>query len=249
MKNIVLIAGLFFVHQIFITSFAEAQEPPVKGKNQKKVVAKASASVAQKSSAKPVVPAKTLAPPPSAQSAAAAMPVAKPEPVVILPPMGDYKYELNMAPLALLDFLKYDSSSESDLERQQFGYGVSAVSFIRNSNDLDDTFPSRAGYSFGATAVWDHRDYYYATHAYYEKFERYQDQGTLVQEREGFRVNAVMGLKEVIKRRFALKFGWGLEAQTYRVREFHETNRFVQSNYQTNILNPFFLECKLAMYF
>lgn len=243
MKNIVLITGLFFMCHIFTGSFAEAKMAEPKLKFRKKAVAK------------PVVPAKTLASPPSAQSAAAATPVVTPEPVVILPPMGDYKYELNIAPLALLanwytiDFLKYDSSSESDLERQQFGYGITAVSFIRNSNDLDDTFPSRAGYGFGATAVWDHRDYYYATHAYYEKFERYQDKGTLVQEREGFRVNAVMGLKEVIKRRFALKFGWGLEAQTYRVREFHETNRFVQSNYQTNILNPFFLECKLAMYF
>jgi hypothetical protein len=247
MKKIFLFVGIFFAQQILFTSWAQAQTTKAKSKkvsSQKPVTP-----------AKPAAPAKTLPAPPSAQAAAAAMPATKPEPVVILPPMGDYKYEINFAPLALfanwyaIDFLKYDPSAVGDSQRQQFGYGITGISFIRNNNDFDDTFPSRSGYAVGLTGVWDFRDYYYSTHGYYEKFERYQDKGTLVQEREGFRVTAVIGLKEVIKRRYALKFGAGFEVETYKVREFHETNRFVQTNYQTNILNPFFLECKLAMYF
>lgn len=167
-------------------------------------------------------------------------------------PMTEYKYELNIAPLAILanwytiDLLKYDPLTS---EGSQFAYGVTAISFVRNNNNADDTFPSRSGYGAGLTALWDHQDYYYATHAYYEKFDRYRDEGSMVQEREGFRANAVVGIKEVFKRRFALKFGWGVEIQTYKVREFPEVNRFVQTNYYTNILNPLFLEMKLACYF
>lgn len=256
MKKIVLLVSVLLI-QFLTGNFAEAQTKKAKAKKvsaKTKVSAQKAVSPSKPAAAKPTTPPKTLQAPPSAQAAAAAMPPVKEEPVVVLPPMGDYKYEANFAPLALfaswytIDFLKYEPSVEGDLERKQFGYGLSAISFIRNNNDFDGTFPSRAGYGFGLTAVWDYRDYYYATHGYYEKFERYQDEGTLVQEREGFRVNAVIGLKEVFKRRYAFKFGAGVEAQTYKVREFHETNRFVQTNYQTHILNPF-LECKLAMYF
>jgi hypothetical protein len=242
MKKIFLLVGIFCVFQILTGHFAEAQTKKAKSKKAAVVV-------------KTAPTAKTLPAPPSAQAAAATMPKPKEEPVVILPPMGDYKYEVNFAPLALIanwyaiDVLKYEPSVESGAQSQQFGYGITAVSFVRNNNDFDDTFPSRSGYGAGLVATWDFRDYYYSTHGYYEKFERYQDKGTLVQEREGFRVTGVVGLKEVIKRRYALKFGAGIEVETYKVREFHETNRFVQTNYQTNILNPLFLECKLAMYF
>ncbi len=246
MKKYFLIFGFLYV--LLMISGHAAQAQTVKSKS-KKTPAKAVVTV------KPKVTTKTLQPPPSAQMAAASMPKPKEEPEVVLPPMGDYKYEINFAPLAIfanwyaIDILKYEPSVEVDSQHRQFGYGLTAISFVRNNNDFDDTFPSRAGYGFGVTATWDYRDYYYSTHGYYEKFERYQDNGTLVQEREGFRVTGVVGLKEVIKRRYALKFGAGIELETYKVREFNETNRFVQTNYQTNILNPFFLECKLAMYF
>lgn len=223
MKKRALLIAVFCFYQMANISLAQAE--PTKLKSKKTVIKSQAPSSAQE----------TLA--------------------VVLPAMEDYKYEINLAPLALfanwytIDFLKYEPAIVGDSRRQQFGYGITAISFIRNNNDFDGTFPSRSGYGAGLTAVWDFRDYYYSTHAYYEKFERYQDQGTLVQEREGFRITAVVGLKEVFKRRYALKFGVGIEAETYKVREFHETNRFVQTNYQTNILNPFFLECKLAMYF
>lgn len=259
MKKSVVILGIFIFSWIVLSQQSQAQtttqsqnpsNPKPRFNNKPKYVKGPVSPGAVPAVKKP----KTLAPPPSAQEVAKSLTVKEEAPAVILPPMGDYKYEINIAPLAILanwytlDFLKYDPSTEGDPERTQFGYGISAISFIRNNNNLDGTFPNRGGYGAGATAVWDHREFYYATHAYYEKFERYQDEGTLVQEREGFRANVVMGLKEVIKRRFALKFGGGIEVQTYKVREFHETNRFVQTNYQTNILNPF-LECKLAMYF
>lgn len=265
MKRIFLLVGILYLSQVFMLSSAGAQnqkaqtQKALSEKNKNKKTSQSSSAakavVVKPVPAKPAAPPKTLPPPPSVQDAAASMPKPVEEPVVILPTMGDYKYEVNIAPLAIIanwyaiDLLKYEPSAEGDPQRQQFGYGVSVISFIRNNNDFDDTFPSRSGYSFGGTAVWDFRDYYYSAHGYYEKFERYQDKGTLVQEREGFRVTGVVGVKEVIKRRYALKFGAGIELETYKVREFHETNRFVQTNYQTNILNPFFLECKLAMYF
>ncbi len=164
----------------------------------------------------------------------------------------NYKYEINTAPAALianwysLDFIKYETISNSDEFNNKFGYGFALVSYLRNNNGFDNTFPSRHGYAGGLVAISDSKDSYYGAHIFYEKYDRYTDIGSLIQEREGFRANLVVGGKEYFKRNFALKFGWGVEIQTYKVREYDEKNKFIQNNYTTVLLNPFYFELKLA---
>lgn len=164
----------------------------------------------------------------------------------------NYQYEVNTAPAALIanwysvDLIKYTHQSETTDPYAKFGIGLAIISYIRNNNDFDNTFPSRQGYAGGLTAIWDYKESYYATHAFYEKYERYTDGGSLKQDREGFRVNVVVGGKEYFKRNYALKFGWGLEIQSYQVKEFDEKFPSRYNNYNTLIFNPLYLELKLS---
>lgn len=164
----------------------------------------------------------------------------------------DYSYEVNTAPFAFfanwssLDIIKYDRLSADSGPNSKFGYGVAAISYVRNQNDLNDTFPSRGGWAFGIVAIEDEKENYFGSHVFYEKYERYRNNGSLVQEREGLRGNFVIGGKEFFKNNYALKFGWGIELQAHKIREFDEKNRNIQTNYYSVQLNPLFFEFKLA---
>ncbi len=166
----------------------------------------------------------------------------------------NYGYEINWAAIATLanwynlDFIKYYPKENSATKGEKIGYGVSLVSYLRNNNNFDDTFPSWKGFGAGAIYNIDSTYSYVGTHLLFDSYERYRDVGTLVQKRTGLRANIVMGGKEYLKPNLLVKFGWGVEVQSYKIEEFNELNKTTINNYYTTILNPFF-EFKLAYLF
>ncbi len=160
----------------------------------------------------------------------------------------NYNYELNVAPAAFFahwlsaDLIKYDQANTLE----KYGYGIAINSFGRNRNSFDGLLPSREGFSVGLVGIIDSKESYISSHVYYEKYDRISYNSTIVQEREGFNGNIVIGGKEFFLRKYAVKFGIGFEVMVHKIREYNDLNKFVQNNYTSVQLNPLFLELRLA---